>query len=150
MQDRGHNLMRDRTAVIGMPIKLLIVMVILTISIPIVHDALEINEESMMRTKMDRECDRITDCVRDVYYSGIGSVRTVDIGLPQGCELVIGGNGADAYRMASYFEGKRLSTAYMDEPVVRFANELSVSGDTRLRISVGFDDGGYVIEVSVV
>ncbi len=150
MQDRGHLLMRDRKAVIGMPIKLLIVMVILTISIPIVHNALEINEESMMGTKMDRECDRITDCVRDIYYSGIGSVKTVEIDLPQGCELVIGGKGADAYCIASYFEGKRLSTTYMDGPVVRFADELYVSGDTRLRMGVALVDGEYVIEVSVV
>ncbi len=150
MQDRRHILISDRKAVLGMPIKLLIVMVILTISIPIVHNALDVNNESMMETKMNQECDRITDCIRDVYYSGIGSVRTIDIDLPQGCELVIGGKGADAYCMTSYYEGKRLSTSYMDEPVVRFADELSISNDTRLRIGVDRDGGEYVIEVSVV
>ena len=149
MQDRRNRMINDRRAVLGMPIKLLIIVVILSISIPIVYNALEINEESMMKTKMDRECERITECVRDVYYSGIGSVRTIDIELPQGCDLVIGGKDADAYTMRSYYGGKMISTAYMDEPVVRFDDELTISGQTRLRMGVGLDDEGYVIKVSI-
>ena len=105
MQDHRNSLIHDRKAVMSMPIKLLIILVILSLSIPIIYSAMEFNQESMMDVRMDKECDKIIGCVREIYYSGTGSIRTIDTELPQGCELVIGGNDGDAYWIRSYYDG---------------------------------------------
>ena len=63
MQDHRNSLIHDRKAVMSMPIKLLIIMVILSLSIPIVYSAMEFNQESMMDVRMDKECDKIIGCV---------------------------------------------------------------------------------------
>ena len=89
MQDHRNSLIHDRKAVMSMPIKLLIIMVILSLSIPIVYSAMEFNQESMMDVRMDKECDKIIGCVREIYYSGTGSIRTIDTELPQGCERTV-------------------------------------------------------------
>ena len=149
MQDHRNSLIHDRKAVMSMPIKLLIIMVILSLSIPIVYSAMEFNQESMMDVRMDKECDKIIGCVKEIYYSGTGSIRTIDTELPQGCELVIGGNDGDAYCIRSYYEGKEISKTYMDEPLVKFSEEIRISGHTKLRMMTGLVDNEYVIKVSI-
>ncbi len=149
MQTHRHCLRRDRKGVLGTPLKLMIIMVILVASMPIVCSAVDMNKDTMMTAEMEQECGRIVDCARSVYHSGIGSSGTLEIGLPEGCEIRIGGEGVNAYRISAFYEGNEMSVTYMERPAVKFTEETVISGHCSLVLKCIGSGNGYALEVTV-
>ncbi len=136
MQSTGRKcLNRDRKGVLDLPIRLLVVMILLTISLPIIANAVDMNEDSMMMSEMEQESGKLFDAVRMAHFSGIGSSRCVNISLPAGCEIKLGGSGSDAFAVHTLYEGKELNTKYLESPAIRFSDEMTLTGECSLIIT---------------
>lgn len=151
MQDNGsRSLKKDTRGVIGLPIKILVIMIVLAVAVPVVINAAENGEKSMKETEMNMEISKITDAVSVVYYSGIDSQRTVNVNIPAGCEISLGGEGEDAFSIRSIYNGEIISTKYFDKPQIAIENNLFLSGSVSLCVKcVGAGVFGSV-EITVI
>ena len=140
----------DKRGIMDMPLKLMAVMIVLVLSVPIVTGVIQTNERQMMDSVMSQEADRIEDAVRAAYYSGDGASRIIDISIPDGCEMTLGGDAADAFAITCYFGGKVLSKIFMERPAIRFTDPVNISGNVRLEITNSMMDGQYYAGVNVL
>ena len=134
MQDHRHRLNRDRKGVMDLPIKLMVIMIVITVSVPLLTDALDDNQEKLAYAEMQQEVSKIMNAAVLAHYSGNGSARTVEVELPAGCEISIGGEGSDAYSMRSMYNGKVVSTDYFERPVIKVENNIVVAGHVTLML----------------
>ena len=140
----------DKRGIMDMPLKLMAVMIVLVLSVPIITGVIQTNERQMMDSVMSQEADRIEDAVRATYYSGDGSSRIIDVSIPDGCEMSLGGDAADAFAITCYFGGKVLSKIFMERPTIRFIDPVIISGNVRLEITNSVMDGQYYAGVSIL
>lgn len=143
-------MMPDRRGVMDLPIRLMVVVIVLSVSVPLIADAAEINEKSMMTADMNREIGVLMNAVSAVHYSGIGSSRTVDIDLPAGCEMTIGGPDTAAYSVRMFFNGEHTATAYFEKPAVMIFGEVHITADSTLMLTSMNCDGRFGIGVTVL
>ncbi|MDR0198360.1 MAG: hypothetical protein LBI08_01275 [Methanomassiliicoccaceae archaeon] len=141
-----------RKGVIDLPVRLMIVVLIVCISIPLLTGAMERGESNNAALSMNSQADKIFNAVAAVHYSGIGSSRTVTIDIPDGSEMVIpGGDGSDGYSIRMMFKGRDVGVRYMDSPPVRFVTEhLTITHSVLLLITSDIVGGTSVVRVSVV
>ena len=140
----------DRKGIMDMPLKLMTVMIVLVLSVPIITGVIQTNERQMMDSVMSQEADRIENAMRAAYYSGDGSTRIIDISIPDGCEMTLGGDAADAFAITCYFRGKVLSKIFMERPAIRFTDPVNISGNVRLEITNSVMDGQYYAGVNIL
>jgi hypothetical protein len=142
----------DRKGVIDLPVKLMVVVLIVSLSIPLLANAMEKGERNNAGYAMNGEVDRIFSAVAAVHYSGEGASRTVSVNIPDGCELIIpGGNGSDGYVIKMTFKGKDAGIRYMDRPPVKFLTDrVTISGSCMLLITSEFVNGGSAVRVDIV
>ena len=134
----------------SLPVKLMITMVIITLSVPMLTSALNDNQESMAGAEMGHECIKFKNAANLAHYSGNGCSRTVEIELPAGCEMCVGGEGGDAYTIRMFYNGSLVSTNYFDNPVLRISDEMTFTGRMTLKLT-SVDTGGIPgIEVTVL
>jgi hypothetical protein len=134
MQDHRLRLNGDRRAVIDLPIKLLVAMTVLAISIPMLAQAMDDNREDMMESDMDREAGRIADAMAAVHYAGGSSSRTLNVDLPAGCEIAIGGNGSEAYSMRLVCDGRQIGQRWFERPVVAVNESVVLTGNCTVMV----------------
>lgn len=135
MQDHDHRLRKNRKGVMELPIKLMVVMILLTVSLPIISNAVENNETDMMTAEAEQEAGRIISSMSSAHYSGIGTSVTVNVDLPAGSEIHIGGSGSDAYSLRIVWNGNVTSTHYFEKPVIKITNETTVTGHCTLMLT---------------
>ncbi|MDR0334348.1 MAG: hypothetical protein LBH69_00460 [Methanomassiliicoccaceae archaeon] len=141
-----------RRGVIDLPIRLMIVVLIVCISIPLLTGAMERGESNNAASAMSAEADKIFNSVAAVHYSGIGSSRTVTVTIPDGSEMSIpGGDGPDAYSIKMAFKGRELGVRYMDNPPIRFVTDgIAMTGSVMLLLTSDIIGDRYVVRVDVV
>lgn len=135
----------NRKAVTDLPIKLLVISIILSISIPIVTSSLESSMDGMESSQMNEECQRIANSATSAYYSTIGAERYLDVDIPAGCSLVLGGEGVEAYAIHMYRGSEEVSKHWMEKPMIPFKEVDCIEGKVSLRISADTDG----IEVTI-
>lgn len=142
----------DRKGVIDLPVKLMVVVLIISISVPLLTDAVERGEADNASYAMNSEIERIFKAVAAVHYSGIGSSRTVSVSIPDGCGITIpGGDGSDGYSVKMSFKGHDLGTRFMDRPPVRFiSGGLVITGNCLLLITSDISGGSAAARVTAV
>ncbi len=113
----------------------MITMIIITAFIPVLSDALSDNQERIADAEMQQEAGRLKNAISMVSYSGIGSCRTLELNVPAGCELWVGGEGSDAFCIRSVYDGKTLSKDYLERPSVKIADEMCITGNVTLKIT---------------
>ena len=150
MQDHRDRLRRDRKGIMSLPVKLAVVMMVITITIPVLSNALDNSREDMMNAEMQQEVDRLKNTASLVHYSGNGSSRTVEIDLPAGCEIAVGGEGGDAYSIRSSYNGRVVSTDHFERPVLRIADETVITGRVMLKLTSVETGGVSEIKVDVL
>lgn len=128
----------------------MVTMVILALSVPLIVEAVNDNEMNMMGSEMDQEMVKLENAVSAVHYSGEGSSRTVELDIPPGCEIIIGGAGADAYSVRTFFEGEQLSVHHFEKPAVAIPVETVITSDCTLLLRSTYYDGRAGIEVTVL
>lgn len=133
----------DRRGVTALPIKLLIITIILSLSLPMISEALESNEDDVNTELMESESRRIANAATSVYYSMNGATRMVEIDVPEGCSMVLGGEGNGAYAIHMYCGGELTSEHWMEKPILSFKDTIELYGDCTLSITTD----GNLIEV---
>jgi hypothetical protein len=142
----------NKKGVIDLPIKLMIVILIVSLSVPLLASAMEKGEQNNAGYAMNGEIDKIFNAVAAVHYSGIGSSRTVSVNIPDGCGLIIpGGDGSDGYMVKMTFKGKDAGVRYMDRPPVKFLTQsVTLSGSCMLLITSETINGNSAVRVDIV
>jgi hypothetical protein len=125
----------NRKAVTDLPIKLLIISVILSVSLPIIADSLDTGISGMDRSQMDSESQRIAGAAASSYYSTEGDGKYLEISIPEGCYLVLGGEGTDSYGIHMYRGSEEISTYWMEKPMIPFVGTTILEGSGMIRVS---------------
>ena len=135
MQDHRHRLRGNKKGVLGLPIKLLLIMAILAVTIPIVTQAMGESQGNIAEAEMHHESMKFKNAATLAHFSGNGCSRTVDIELPAGCELQIGGSGENAYCIRSVYNGEIVSKEYFEQPAFRIDDEMIITGKVSLKLT---------------
>ena len=143
--------MYGKKATIDLPVRLMVVFLILSISMPVLIGLTEQSKENSAAAEMERELGRLHDAVSKTHYSGIGSTRTVTLTIPDNCTVEIGGTNGDAYSIRGSYDGTVVITRYMERPsVVLICDDVLVSGKHTLVITSLLLDGKAAAEVKVI
>ena len=134
----------------SLPVKLLITMVIIALSVPVLTNALENNQEDMAEAEMMQEVQKIKNAAALAHFSGNGCSRTVEIDLPAGCEIYVGGQGSDAYSIRMVYNGSLVSAEYFERPVLRINEEMMFTGHMTLKLTSIEGNGVPEIGVTVL
>lgn len=87
----------------------------------------------------------------DAYRDGVGNWRTVDIDIPAGYSLSLGGDGTDGYAIRVIRNGDFVGEVYMEDPTFPVTGpEVSLSGNVRLMLKPVMDEGIQKMEVEVI
>ena len=139
----------NKRAVLDLPIRIVVVLAVLAASLPFIGSALEHNEEATTAAALENQVGRITNAAAVVYFSGEGSCRTVDLDIPSGCSIAVGGNGGEAYSVRGIMGNKIVYTGYMDKPSVGFSDETVLSGKCTVLVRCSEGGSGYP-EIDVI
>ena len=150
MQDHRHRLNKDRKGVMSLPIKLMVTMLIITISLPILTDVMDDSQRDMADAEMGQEAERFMNAATLAHRSGEGSSRIVTIDLPAGCELSVGGPESDAYCVRSIYNGEMVSRNYFETPALRITEEMVFTGRVTMKLTSVYTDGIPGVEVTVL
>ena len=124
----------------SLPIKLLLVMAVIAVTLPIVTGVMDDSQGNMAEAEMHHESMKFKNAASLAHFSGNGCSRTVDIELPAGCELMIGGNGEDAYCIRSVYNGEVIAREYFEQPAFRINDQMIITGKVSLKLT-SFEDG---------
>ena len=119
----------------SLPVKLMITMVVIAVSIPMLTAALDSNQEDMAGAEMMQEAEKFKNAANLAHFSGNGCSRTVEIDLPAGCEMSVGGEGSDAYSIRLVYNGELVSTEYFESPVLKIGQEMTFTGHMTLKLT---------------
>ena len=141
----------NRKGVVGLPLRLAITFLILSLSVPtvmyMVDDLKEDSEISLLRY----ESIRLSNTIATAYYSGEGSTFMVDISIKHDSTLVIGGEGKDAFCIGIFIGDMEKDRHYLERPSIQIMNDpLHVSGNRTLQCKSVLIDGTYGVEVSII
>ena len=150
MQDHRDRLRKNRKGVMGLPIKLMVTMMIIAISLPALTGIMDDSERDMADAEMGQEAERFMNAAVLAHRSGDGSSRTVSISLPAGCELCIGGEGSDAFCVRSVYNGEMVSKNYFETPVLKISEQMVFTGNVTLKLTSVDSDEIPEIEVTVL
>ncbi|NLL95025.1 MAG: hypothetical protein GX224_04655 [Thermoplasmatales archaeon] len=138
-----------RKAAVGMPVRLAAVFLVLTLSIPFLVDSMERTETDMAAAELGDEIGRIADAASIVYFSGSGSSKTVQVDVPAGCEIRVGMESGDPYRITGYRGGVKVAEKCIESPAFPILGGAVLSGECLIvleNVADGF--GGRCVEVS--
>jgi hypothetical protein len=147
MQDHRDRLKKNKKGVMGLPIKLMVTMTIIAISLPALTGIMDDSERGMADAEMGQEAERFMNAAVLAHRSGDGSSRTVSISLPAGCELCVGGEGSDAFCVRSMYNGEIVSKNYFEMPVLKISEQMTFSGKVTLKLTSV--DCGNIPEIEV-
>lgn len=140
----------DRCGMTGFPMRLTVAAILLSVCLPAIAGmADDFGGESSI-TDGESQARIIRETASSLYYSGPGSSKNVELRIPAGYEILIGGEGAQSYAVSVMKDGTAVSTGYMQYPAVRFSGGTEVSGIVTLSLRCINVDGGCVIEVRQV
>ena len=124
----------------SLPIKLLLIMTVIAVALPIVTGVMGDSQGNMAEAEMHHESVKFKNAASLVHFSGNGCSRTVEIELPAGCELMIGGSGEDAYCIRSVYNGEVIAREYFEQPAFRINEQMIITGKVSLKLT-SFEDG---------
>ena len=125
----------DRRGVTALPIKLLIITILVTIYLPAISSALDSNESIVNTELMEDESDKISNAARSVYYSMNGATKIVEIDVPEGCRMILGGEGDDAYAIHMFCNGDMTSERWMEKPILSFDRAVELTGNSTIALT---------------
>jgi hypothetical protein len=131
--------------------RLAVTFLILAIFVPAAAGMIDDFKMESSASAAKAEADRIADAAKKVYYSGSGSNSRLDVSLPQGSCLVVGGDGSDSYCITIQIDDNDIEKLYLQRPSVRFFGEpLFINGSMEVSLRCVVSEGAYGIEVEAV
>lgn len=118
----------DRRGLEGLPLKLLLVALLISTSLPVVASSIDSYRSAVGEAGMGVEISRLASSISEVYAAGEGNVRMITLELPMGQDsrIEIGGDGIEAMSVRGFAAGRSVRTEYLDDPPIR----VIVDGDT--------------------
>ena len=151
----------DRRALEGLPLKLLIISLLLSLTAPAVLKCMDSYESTTSRSLVLAEARRIVTTIEEVQTAGEGNRRTITVTLPpervqSSLALEIGGplGNPSSMSVRCLCQGRVVSTLVLEDPPAR----VTAVGGSPLRLEAGyhhltvsyeFKDGQSVITVAV-
>ena len=140
----------NRKAMIGFPMRLAVAFLILSITVPVVAGMADGLRDDGRVCSATAEAEKISEAISKVYYSGIGSIRTVEVSIDSHCFVKIGGDGSESYSIGIFLEDSEKNRIYLQRPSVKIiGNGLEVSGDTVVSVKCVKTAGGCGVEGSL-
>lgn len=133
----------DRCALEGMPLKLMMVALLTSLTAPVVMGSMEDYERAVSRSEMMAEADRLGYLIEDVRSAGEGNRRFISLSIPMACErhslsMEIGGevSASSSLSIRCLCQGEVFYVVLLDDPPARTTT--FVNGT--LRIGAGSHD----------
>ena len=116
----------DRRALEGLPLKLLIMSLLISMTAPAVMGSLEGYERSITKSEMASEANRLAQIIQEVLSAGEGNRRSIIVELPTASSrydmaLEIGGgiDNASSYSVRCLEGDGVFATVVLDDPPAR-------------------------------
>ena len=139
-----------RKAMIGFPMRLAVAFLILSISLPVITGMAEDLKDDNRVGSTTAEGQKISHAISKVYYSGGGSIRTVEVSIDSHCFVKVGGAGSQCYSIGVYLEDMEKGRIYLQRPPVKIVGDgVEISGDTLGSVKCVRMADGCGVEVSV-
>lgn len=134
---------------LGLPVKLAVAMLILAAMTPVVLSMADSAQDSFSEAELRTEAGKLTKGIARAYYGGEGCSVTVEVSLPAGGSLELGGDGGDAYVIRLMSNGEEVGRVYIEQPAVPvLGGETSVSGSASVRLTCVTENGECGISVT--
>lgn len=140
-----------RKGMVGFPVKLAVAFLILSVSIPAVTGMAGNLTDGNAVDSATAEAGKVVSAISKVYYSGIGSMQTVELSISSKSHLKIGGEGSHAYSVGIFLEDAEKNRLVLQRPSVKILGEgLEVSGNVLLSVKCVQAGKGCGVEVGIV
>ena len=135
--------MTDRHGIISLPIKLTVSILVIGLAVPIVLAMADnvMEQDTVMELE---DCGRqLKDALTRTYYSGVGNSQSVQISVPAGGTLCVGGEGSERYAIRLLNDGEQVGRVYLDNPVFSvYGDVTALSGHCYLTLTSYIEDTG--------
>ena len=132
----------------SLPLKLAISFLIIGLMMPSVITMTQNTQEDAQEMVVRSVAGQLSDAMTDCYYDGLGSGRTVNLTVPSGYSLEVGGDGTQAYIIRIVHGGEVVDRIYLDSPGFPVIGDITrISGTMRVEISAVVCDGILGVEV---
>jgi hypothetical protein len=139
----------------GMPLKLVIISIMISICAPVLSSALRSYEEESGSILLQDALEKICGTVEEVYLSGPGNSRSLNVHIPEEPSRYVMIGGPTCYESGSIAiidQGLELERVYLNEPVIRLvtpgAYGLVLERDTVITITCVEVSGERFVEVT--
>lgn len=115
--------LKDKSALEGTPLKLMIVVAMIALSAPPLYGALGNFQETASINSIRAQVEELVMMIKELIKMGPGSKRTVEIRIPSdGSYLIIGGASISESMSIGYgLKGDRPTRYYLTDPNVTFS-----------------------------
>lgn len=138
----------DDRGVLGMPVRLAVAVLVIATMVPVVLGMVGTAEDSIGSSELEREADRLRDGAARAYYGGEGTIVSVDLRLPPGASLGVGGDGGGRYVIRLIEDGEEVGRVYIDRPAVPVLGPAAeVSGSVTVKLEAVTVDGVYGVRL---
>ncbi|MEM0449434.1 MAG: hypothetical protein QW520_06400 [Methanomassiliicoccales archaeon] len=137
-----RSLTRNKKGVDGLPFKLLITLLVVTLSFPAMTSALEYFSYTSNLSLALKSANSIWEAGASAYIGGKGNIRTVHLHLPSSLLAIkLGGgvNDAEAYIIEVLWKGEVAATVVFERPsfklITEIGNRIELQGEATLRLT---------------
>ncbi len=129
-----------------LPIKLAVCFLIIGLMTPLIVNSTENADREISLKDLREEADALKRTINGVYYSGTGSIMTIEMDLPTGQALMVG--GAEPYVIRLMVDGSEVDRVYLDTPAVKVMNQAWIEGISVITVKCVNSEGEYGVEIS--
>ncbi|HJH56575.1 MAG TPA: hypothetical protein IAC83_00650 [Euryarchaeota archaeon] len=131
---------------IDLPVKLAVCFLVLGLMVPVVMDVVDDADSEMSVYELRKDAALLEDAIHRAYSDG--TVTSVELDIPRGQSLIVGGDGGNEYIIRLAVDGETVETSFIDSPMVAVIGGVSeISGDVVVRID-GTDADGVRISLT--
>ena len=136
----------DGRGVLDMPVRLAVAILIIATVTPVLMGMVGTAEDVMSSSEAEVEADRLCDGISRAYYGGEVTMVSVELSIPAGQALEIGGDERYVIRI---LDGRmEVDRVYIERPAVPVLEPVTITGRTVVTIQSGVSDGDYGVWVS--
>lgn len=110
----------DKSAVLDLPLRLMVVFLVISITTPMALGVVEAQQEEKARQAMDNCATSILNNIIATHYNGHGSYRSMEIILPPDCSISLGGepSSVQSFTMVYLYKDQPIGQKNMDVMVI--------------------------------
>lgn len=133
-----------------MPVRLAVAVLVIATMTPLLLGLVGAAEDSMSSREAGSEARTLHEGMARAYYGGAGTVVTVELSIPLGQSLRVGGEGGDAYVIRVMDGAEVVDRVYMERPSVRVLGDvLDIAGNARVTIETVSEEGVYGVRLAL-